>query len=315
MNYLPVSDNTARQVIDATTVWTEYLKACASAHPYAGGMYWKKEGAYEYLVKTYGRNRQERVGPRSDKTERIYQEFHRHKSERESRLSSLTRALTETQRQNKALKAGRTPDMVVRLLNAIREAGLEEHFIVVGTHALYAYETAASVRIVPGALAIQDVDLLWDARKRVQFVHDLAKDAKSILTLLKRVDASFRRKTEAGQNESAVNSSGFEVDFLRREAEGDDPHPFRFSADEDDLWPVHAQRASVLTQSPLFVHPVISATGKMATMRTVAPKTFVEFKSWMASHAQNREASKRRRDLYQSNIVQALITEGLLPAL
>ena len=183
---------------------------------------------------------------------------------------------------------------------------------VVGTHALYAYETAAGVRIVPGALATQDVDLLWDARKRVQFVVDLGRDSGSMLTLLRRVDSSFRRKSEEGQNESAVNDKGFEVDFLRREAGGGDPHPFRFSADEEDLWPVRAQRASVLTQSPVFVHPVISATGKLAAMRTVDPQTFVEFKRWMAEHAQNREPTKRRRDLYQAEIVQALLTEGLL---
>lgn len=312
MNYLPISDNAARQVIDATTIWTEYLKALASARPYLGGMYWKKEGLYEYLVKTAARNKQERMGARSAQSEKIYDEFHEHKAAKESRLAALTAALMETQRQNKALKAGRTPEIVVALLNAVREAGLEEHFIVVGTHALYAYEAAAGVRIVPGALATKDVDLLWDARKRLQFVLDLGRDAGSMLAVLKRVDPSFRRKSDKGQNESAVNDKGFEVDFIRRETEEGDPHPFRFSADEEDLWPVRAQRASLLTQAPVFVHPVISATGKLATMRTVDPQTFVEFKRWMAEHAQHREPVKRRRDLHQAQIVQELLTEGLL---
>lgn len=312
MNYLPISDNAARQVIDATAIWTEYLKALASARPYLGGMYWKKEGLYEYLVKTVARSKQERMGARSAQTEKIYEEFHKHKAAKESRLASLTAALIETQRQNKALKAGRTPEIVVALLNAVREAGLEDHFIVVGTHALYAYEAAAGVRIVPGALATKDVDLLWDARKRLQFVLDLNRDAGSMLAVLKRVDPSFRRKSDEGQNESAVNDKGFEVDFIRREAEEGDPHPFRFSADEEDLWPVRAQRASLLTQSPVFVHPVISATGKLATMRTVAPQTFVEFKRWMADHAQHREPVKRRRDLHQAQIVHELLTEGVL---
>ena len=312
MNYLPISDNAARQIIDASTIWAEYLKALASAQPYAGGMYWKKEGGYEYLVKTYARNRQERMGARSTQTERIYEEFHKHKAAKEGRLGSLTAALLETQRQNKALKAGRTPEIVVALLNAVREAGLEEHFIVVGTHALYAYEAAAGVRIIPGALATQDVDLLWDARKRLQFVVDLGRDAGSVLAVLKRADSSFHRKSEEGQNETAVNDKGFEVDFLRRELEDGDPHPFRFSEDEGDLWPVRAQRASLLAQSPVFVHPVISATGRMATMRTVDPQTFVEFKQWMAEHAQNREPVKRRRDLHQAKIVQELMDKGLL---
>ena len=54
----------------------------------------------------------------------------------QDRLDSLTAALTEAQRQNKALKAGRTPETVVSVLNAVREAGLETHFVVVGTHGL-----------------------------------------------------------------------------------------------------------------------------------------------------------------------------------
>ena len=312
MNYLPISDNAARQIIDASSIWAEYLKALTSAQPYAGGMYWKKEGGYEYLVKTLARNRQQRLGARSAQSEKIYEEFHKHKLARGDRLDSLAAALLETQRQNRALKAGRTPEIVVALLNAVREAGLEAHFVVVGTHALYAYETAAGVRIVPGALATQDVDLLWDARKRLQFVVDLARDAGSVLTVLKRVDSSFRRKTEEGQNESAVNDKGFEVDFIRREVEDGDPHPFRFSEDEEDLWPVRAQRAALLAQSPVFVHPVISATGRMASMRTVDPQTFVAFKQWMAEQAQNREPVKRRRDLYQAKIVQELMDKGLL---
>ena len=112
--------------------------------------------------------------------------------------------------------------------------------------ALYAYETAAGVRIVQGALATQDVDLLWDARKRMRFITDLARLDSSMLKVLQRADKSFERKP--GQNETAINAKGFEVDFLRRQPEGDDPHPFRFSDDEDDLWPVQALRASVLTK-------------------------------------------------------------------
>ena len=312
MNYLPISDNAARQLIDATTIWAEYRKAHDAARAYRGGMYWKKEGAYEYLIKTHPKNTQERLGARSTQTEFIYAEFHKHKKLKEARLGAISEALIEAQRQNKALKVGRAPEIVVKLLNAVRDAGLEQYFLVVGTHALYAYEAAAGVRIVAGALATKDVDFLWDARKRVKFVVDLRRDVGSMLGLLQRVDASFRRKSEEGQNESAINDKGFEVDFIRRENVEGDPHPFRFSDDEDDLWPVRAQRASVLTQSLVFEHPIISATGRLATMRTVVPPTFVEFKRWMAEHAKNREPIKRRRDLHQALIIQELMDEGLL---
>ncbi len=232
------------------------------------------------------------------------------KREVESRYRSLRDELKSAERLNKALKAGRVPAMVVSVLQTIEDAGLGQHFTVVGTHALYAYEAAAGVRIVQGALATQDIDLLWDARRCVRFITDIHRLDSSVLRVLQRSDATFQRKP--GQNETAINAKGFEVDFLRRQPVGDDPHPFRFFDDEDDLWPVQALRASVLTSAARFEHIVVSATGRMALMRTIAPATFVEFKHWMAAEAPNRPEPKRRRDRRQADIVQSLLDNGLL---
>jgi hypothetical protein len=312
MDYLPLPDNAARQLIDSITVFEEFMRVQSEARRYSGGMYWKKQGAYEYLVRTQTDNRQRRIGPRSAETERLIEDFGNRKTAVEARLKSLRDALKDAERLNKALKVGRVPSTVLAVLEAIEDSGLGEHFVVVGTHALYAYETAAGVRIVQGALATQDVDLLWDARRRVRFVTDLGRLEVSMLAVLQRADPTFVRKE--GQAETAINAKGFEIDFLRRQPEGDDPHPFRFSDDENDLWPVQAQRASVLTSAPRFDHVVVSATGRMARMRTIAPKPFVEFKRWMAANATNRPDPKRRRDLRQAEIVQALLDEGLLLA-
>lgn len=310
MNYLPLPDNAARQVIDAMTVFHEHRRARSEALRCAGGMYWKRQGDYEYLTKTTPDNRQQRIGPRSDATERTYLAFTQQKQQSESRWRSLRDALKEAERMNKAVKAGRVPNVVVSVLQSLDEAGLSPHFTVVGTHALYAYETAAGVRIVPGALATQDVDLLWDARRRVQFITDMGRLEVSMLGVLQRADPTFRRKE--AQSETAINARGFEVDFLRRVPVDGDPHPFRFSADEGDLWPVQAVRASVLTDAPRFDHVVISASGRMTLMSTIAPEAFVEFKRWMAESAPHRPPLKRRRDLLQANIVQGLLDEGLL---
>ncbi|HTH77955.1 MAG TPA: GSU2403 family nucleotidyltransferase fold protein [Ramlibacter sp.] len=313
MDFLPLPDGAARQLIDSTTVFDEYQRVLAQGRAYAGGMYWKRQGDYEYLVKTQPDGRQRRIGARSPETEATYAEFTRKKTEVENRLRSMREALKDAERLNKALKVGRVPTPVLAILDAIEDAGLGEHFVVVGTHALYAYETAAGVRIIQGALATQDVDLLWDARKRVRFITDLGKLEVSMLQVLQRADPTFQRKE--GQNETAINDRGFEVDFLRRQPEADDPHPFRFSDDEDDLWPVQAVRASVLTTARRFDHVVVSATGHMALMRTISPAAFVEFKRWMASKAPKREPIKRRRDLRQADIVQALLDQHLLPAI
>lgn len=231
MDYIPLSDNAARQVIDSTTVFDELRRVNAETKKYLGGMYWKRTGDREYLVKTLPDNRQRSLGPRSEGTERIHADFTTRKHDIEKRSRSLRKALIEAERMNKALKAGRTPAIVISLLQTLHEAELDQHFIVVGTHALYAYETAAGVRIVQGALATQDVDLLWDARKRVQFMTDLKKVDGSMLQVLRRADPTFKRKDR--HNETAINDKGFEVDFLRRMQIDDDPHP-----------------------APLFEHPV-----------------------------------------------------------
>jgi hypothetical protein len=313
MNHLPLSENAIRQVIDATTVFTEYRRVARQAAPYAGAMYWKHEGGYEYLVKTRpGHRSQDRLGRRNADTDRIFAEFSQRKKALETRLESLGEALDEAERLNKAVRAGRAPNLLVSLLKALESAGLAAHFTVVGTHALYAYEAAANVRVIAGALATQDIDLLWDARKRVQFMTDMARLDASMLSVLRRVDPSFERKE--GHNETAVNARGFEVDFLRRQPVDGDPHPFRFSADEDDLWPVQAVRASVLTTAPRFDQPIIGVNGRMAMMRTIAPQAFVEFKRWLATEAPHRDAAKRRRDTLQAHVVQELLDEQLLVA-
>lgn len=309
MLYTPLPDEAARQTIDAMHLWQECAKVRRQYQDFAGGMYWKKEGDYEYLVKTKARGKQERLGRRSADTERIHTEFQQRKATLEPRLQSLEAQLVTAQRLNRAVRAGRVPNIVIDILNALDKAGLAQHFTVVGTHALYAYEAAAGVRIAQQALATQDVDLLWDARKRVRFMADMAHLGKPVLKVLQEVDPTFERKEL--HNETAINAKGFMVDFLRRVPQGDDPHPFSFSEAEEEMWPVQAIRAHVLTEAPVFEHIVVGATGKMALMRTIAPQVFAEFKRWLAAQPQ-REALKRSRDMSQAQIVQMLLDEGLL---
>lgn len=312
MNHIPLPENAIRQAIDSAGIFHETRRVQAEARAYAGGMYWKRQGEYEYLVKTSSDNRQERLGKRDDETEKIYTHFSQKKIAVESRLRSLKLSLHEAERLNRALKVGRVPNTVVDVLNAIENAGLGDHFIVVGTHALYAYEAAASVRITQSALATQDVDLLWDARRKVKFFTTMAKLNTSVLAILQQADPSFLRKEE--QLSTAINDKGFEVDFLRRQPEGDDAHPLRLSEDENDCWVVQAPRANLLTNAKRFTQIVTATNGKMAKMTTVSPSAFVEFKHWMSNAVSDREPGKRRRDAAQAMIVQSLIDEGLLLA-
>lgn len=105
--------------------------------------------------------------------------------------------MTKQDRLNRALRVGRAPTVLVDTLKAISQAGLNEHFMVVGTQALHAYEAAASVLIPSDAMATRDVDLLLDTRKQVKFVSQMKRLDSSFLGLLqKKVDKTFRLHAE-----------------------------------------------------------------------------------------------------------------------
>ncbi len=110
---------------------------------------------------------------------------------------------------------------------------------------------------------------------------------------------------------TAVNKDGFEVEIIRREQAGDDPHPIKLSAEDDVFWVAQARRANVLPDSPGFSAVIVASNGSMARMNTVHPATFVAFKRWMSTQTE-REAMKRRRDGLQADGVQEL-PEKYLP--
>lgn len=305
----PLGDDARRQYIDARSTYTAWEDARKEAQAVRGGMYWKKQGGGEYLIRTGVRNTQKSLGPRSADNEAIYARFVERKAAAEQRLAELNEAMTRQQRMNRALYVGRAPSLLVAILDALDKAGLSEYFTVVGTHALYAYESAAGVLIAPPeALATQDVDLLWDTRKRLRFVANMRRLDASMLGLLQQVDASFRLRSD--QHYTAVNSKGFEVDILRREAIEDDPHPLRLTEDEEDFWVVQARKADTLLNAAPFSAVVVAANGRMARMHTVPPDTFVAFKRWLSAQP-DRDPLKTSRDKLQAEIVAGLIEDYL----
>ena len=209
-----------RQYIDSVAVFTAYEEALADAAQVRGGMYWKNTG---YLIRTSVSGAEKSLGRRSPETEAIFERFTDRKTEATERLAGLKSSLEQQQRLNRALHVGRVDPLVTSLLARLETARLAEHFRVVGTHALYAYEAAAGIVFEADAVATRDIDLLWDVSRRVQFHTALQRVDKSMLAVLRKVDASFRIRRS--QKYTAVNKDGFEVDILRREPIDGDPHP------------------------------------------------------------------------------------------
>lgn len=177
-------------------------------------------------------------------------------------------------------------------------------------HALYAYETAVGIRVFQDTVATQDVGLLRDARKHIEFVTRMERLDTSMLAIIQRADPTFRKLED--QAEVAVNEKGCKVEFLRRMATSDDPHLAKLCRKDDDLYAVHARRADVLAAAPPFEHVIVSNTGRMVTMKTVSPAVFMSFKRWMGTDASERERYKLRRDRMQADLVESLLHEGLL---
>lgn len=309
---IDIGTDARRQFIDAQSVFSAWEEASDSADDVRGGMYWKRQGKTDYLIRTSPTNTQKSLGPRSDETEAIYEKFVARKTKVEARVAMLAAELSRHQRMNRALFVGRAPQILVDILNALSRAGLSAHFTVIGTHALYAYEAAAGVRFgATDALATQDVDLLWDTRKRVSFSTRMKVVGSSMVGLLQKVDPTFEIRQD--QRYTVVNSKGFEVDIIRREASEGDPHPLRLTDDAEDLWAVQAKRAGVLLSGPRFSSMIVSPSGYMARMETISPLSFVNFKRWMAAQP-DRDPMKTSRDSLQADLVEQLI-EDYLPHL
>ena len=311
---LELNATAVRQYIDAVSVFEALEEAQVEAAQVRGGMYWHAGSTSspeaKYLVRTTPAGAETSLGPRTPENIVIYGRFTQRKRESAERLAGLKAALDQHQRLNRALRVGRIDPLVVALLARLASTQLSPHFRVVGTHALYAYEATAGVRLGADALATRDIDLLWDTRKRIAFSTQLARVSSSMLGVLKKVDSSFRMRQS--QKYTAVNKDGFEVDIIRRERAGDDPHPIKLSNEDEDFWVVQARKANVLLDAPGFSAVVVATNGTMARMNSVHPATFITFKRWLAAQTE-REALKRRRDTLQADAVQVLVDQYLPP--
>lgn len=298
-----------RQYMDALSTFTEWERSVKESAEVRGGMYWKPQGKTEYLIRTSPSNSQKSLGPRSPETESIYGKFTERKASSEGRVKNLAAQLGVHKRLNRALFVGRAPQMLIDILAMMNRVGIAEHFTVVGTHALYAYEAAAGVRISSGdVLATKDIDLLWDTRKRIQFSTTMAVAGYSMLGLLRKVDPSFRLRRD--QPYTAVNDKGFEVDIIRRETAEGDTHPMRITNAEDDFWVTQAESAAELLDAPRFTAMIVAPSGDMARMTTVSPIAFAKFKRWLAAQP-TRDPMKRSRDTLQAEVVEQLAAEHL----
>lgn len=306
--FFDLSESQKRQYIDAETVFVALAQARKAAAEVRGSMFWRDLKGTRTLIRSSASGGQKSLGAHSEATQKLYDSFMLRKSNVEARVKALKAQLATQQRLNRALRVGRVPNIVVSVLNVLEDAGVAAHFLVVGTHALYAFETAAGLRIAEQAMATRDVDMLFDTRKRLAFFTAMQKLDSSLIGLLRKADSSF--EVVEDQHYTARNNDGFEVDIIRRMAGEIDPHPLRMSADEDDFWAVQVSMGDKLAAARRFDQVVVATSGDMALMRTVHPLDFARIKLALSQQV-DRDANKRGKDALQASLVSAMVSDYL----
>lgn len=306
MHWHELSDLQKRQYIDAESVFLALRDAEKTAQAVRGSMLWRTVHGKVYLIRTNADNSQKSLGPRSADTQAVYDKFMARKKMSGERMTGLREALQLHQKLNRAHRVGRTPEIVVKILNQLHKSGISEHFITVGTHALFAYESACGVRFVDEATTTQDIDLLMDTQKHLLLASTLEGSGESLLSTLQKVDATFDLRDD--QLYTAVNAAGFEVDVIRREAKNHDPHPLRVTAAERDFWAVQVGNGAQMASAERFAQMVVSTSGHMALMTTLHPAAFSRLKQALAQN-RGRNPLKKSRDALQAQAVTDLLNE------
>ena len=283
-HFFDQSEIQKRQFIDAETVFLAATNAKKAATKVRGSLLWRALRGKSTLSRTSANGAQKSLGPSSAEIEAAYASFMARKKSAEERQKALKAQLARQQRLNRALRVGRVPNVVVGILNALESIGVQEHFMVVVTHALYAYETAAGVRINEEAMATRDVGMLFDTRKHIAFFTTVKKLDSTLIGVLRKADPSF--EVVEDQLYTARNQDGFDVGIIRRAAKDADPHPhphpLRMGDNDDDFWAVQVFIGERLQSARRVDQVVVATSGEMALMRTIHPLDFARIRQGLS---------------------------------
>lgn len=307
MNYSELSSNQLRVSMDLRQTYEALRGAQRNAVQYAGGMSWKTVNGHDYLIKVINRRGGTKsLGPRSPETEAIHAEFVAGKVRAKDRVAALDRTVQQFSSMAKAVFLNRVPPVVAAALRKLDEFGLlGKNLMVIGTNALYGYESVAGVMFDAGLMATTDVDLLWDARTslKLALIDDEVAEA-GVLAILRKVDHSFEPAQHGGFR--AVNKEGFYVDLVKQSPNSPWKHGEPVQLAAGDLTPAWLPNIKWLLSSEKFHSIVIGLDGRPAPMVSPDPRAYAVYKQWLSGQA-DREPDKRRRDHAQAVAVIELV--------
>ncbi len=302
----PLSDQQRLFLVESDQIYRAWREVLWRHRDYKYGMRWKNVNGKDYLLRlTSASGNSKSLGPRTPDTEQIFRQFEEGKALAEEKYQSLKVKLDSQRKLNRAVRLGRMPSIIGEILLRLDQAQALSELRVVGTHAIFAYESMAAVELKMDLLASGDIDLLFDVRKQVSL---LAKklDGEGLLGLLKKVDKTFEISTAEGFR--AINKDGFMVDFIGQDKGMLAPKPKLLA--QGDLEIMEVPNLEWLANAPRLEQVVIAANGAAVIMPVPDPRAFAIHKAWL-SHQIHREPVKKQRDLNQALMVMNLVREYL----
>jgi len=298
MKLLELDGNQRRQLINIQQMYSAWDRANVERRR-MGGMHWKTATSGQQYLYVTKKNSQKSLGPRSATTEETYASHHQRTAELDDRLDNLSKALIRFSPVNKAYQLARVPIATARILRRLKDTPrIDNRLVVVGTNALFAYEAATGIQFPSSLTATEDLDLLWNARRKLSLV--LPDDNLSgIFALLKSVDSSYKRILPF----RAENRDGFLVDIIRPQlAHEPIMTPPVLSSDADDLEPSAIEGLQWLVNAPRLSETAIAEDGLPVHIATIDPRAYALHKLWLSKRAM-RNPTKRMRDREQAHTV------------
>ena len=230
--------------------------------------------------------------------------------EGKDRSAALRQQLNDRARILRARGLGRVPLLAARIMRKLDDLNwLGTSLTVLGTNALYAYEAKAGVRIEAGLLATSDVDVLYDARRRLDLSGEV--NGTGLVGALRSVDRSFRKTPNRPC--TAANREGYMVDLLEHPDHGKIMRKgkARLSDHPDDLVATTTESSRWLLNTPKFEATAFDEVGLPVRVVTIDPRVFALQKQWIVENDSTRDPLKRTRDAEQARTAATIITQHL----
>lgn len=311
MEFQLLSGDQIRQLTDCQQVFEAWQEADRiRRRRFTGSMRWVERNGSSYLLRKIDR-RERSLGPRSTETEAIMSGFQEGRARNSDRLAGLAARLDQMAPVNRALRLGRLPTIAARILRRFDGADLlGTSLLVVGTNAMFAFETMAGVQLSADMIATADIDLLLDARRSLNLAAMSAIGNEGLLGILKQVDRSF--ELPRARSFRAANRDGYLVDLIRPQQR--DPSADRSSTGltdvQTDMEAAEIAGLNWLVNAPKVAATVIDQRGYPVRIVAIDPRAFALHKAWVATRM-DREPAKARRDLAQAGAAAAIAANHL----